>query len=65
MKTMKTKMLMSFKSTFCKKTGKHENLFRIWKFEFEIWIWNVTNQMIEFSVFIQSGYGGTRLHFSV
>ena len=47
------------------KTGKHKSLFWIWKFEFEIWIWNVTNQMIVFSAFIQSGYRGTRYHFSI
>ena len=39
--------------------------FWIWKFEFEIGIWNVTNQMIVFSAFIQSGYRGTRHHLSI
>ena len=34
-------------------------------FEFEIWISNVTNQMIVFSAFIQSGYRGTCHHFSI
>ena len=38
-------------------------LFWIWKFE--IWIWNVTNQMIAFSALIQSGYRGMRHHFSI
>ena len=52
------------------KSGKHKSLFWIWKFEnlnlkFEIWIWNVTNQMIVFSAFIQSGYRGTHYHFSI
>ena len=58
MKTKKTKMLISFKNMFCSKNRqiKHKSLFWIWKFEFEIWIWNVTNQMIVFSAFIQSGY---------
>ena len=67
MKTTKTKMLISFKNTFCSKNRqiKHESLFWIWKFEFEIWIWNVTNQMIVFSAFIQSGYSDTRYHFSI
>ena len=56
-----------FKNTFCSKNRqiKHKSLFWIWKFEFEIWIWNVTNQMIVFSAFIQSGYRGTRYHFSI
>ena len=31
----------------------------------KIWIWNVTNQMIVFSAFIQSEYRGTRHHFSI
>ena len=56
---------MSFKNAFCNKkrqTQKFALNLNIWKFE--IWIWNVTNQMIEFSAFIQSGYGGTRHHFS-
>ena len=48
MKTKKAKMLISFKNTFCSKNRqiKHKSLFWIWKFEFEIWIWNVTNEMI-------------------
>ena len=68
MKTKKTKMLMSFKNTFCNKkrqTQKFVLNLKIWKFEFEIWIWNVTYQMIVFSAFIQSGYRGTRHHFSM
>ena len=31
----------------------------------KIWIWNVTNQMIVFSAFIQSGYRGKRHYFSI
>ena len=67
MKTKKTKMLISFKNTFCSKNRqiKHKSLFWIWQFEFEIWIWNVTNQMIVISAFIQSGYRVTRYHFSI
>ena len=59
---------MSFKNTFCnqnRQTQKFVLNLIIWKFEFEIWIWNVTNQMIVFSALIQSGYRGTRHHFSI
>ena len=68
MKTTKSKILMSFKDLFCNKnrqTLKSVLNLKIWKFEFEIWISNLTNQMIVFSAFIQSGYRGTRLHFSI
>ena len=67
MKTKKTKMLIRFKTTVCSKNRQieHKSLFWIWKFEFEIWIWNVTNQMIVFSAFTQSGYRGTRDDFSI
>ena len=67
MKTKKTKMLISFQNTFCSKNRqiKHKSVFWIWKFEFEIWIWNVTNQMTVFSAFIQSGYRGTRYYLSI
>ena len=66
MKTKKTRLSISFKNTFCSKNWqiKHKSLFWIWKLEFEIWIWNVTNQMIAFSAFIQSGYRGTRYHLA-
>ena len=66
-KQRKQNWLISFKNTFCSKNRqiKHKSLFWIWKFEFEIWISNVTNQMIVFSAFIQSGYRGTRYHFSI
>ena len=59
---------MSFKNTFCNKNRQPQKFvlnLKIWKFEFEIWIWNVTNQMIVFSAFIQSGYRGTRHHLSI
>ena len=64
MKRKQTKMLMSFKNMFYDKnrqTFEFENL----DLKFEIWIWNVTIQMIVFSAFIQSGYRGTRHHFSI
>ena len=64
-KQRKQKCWWVLKIPFATKTGKHKSLFWIWKFEFEIWIWNVTNQMIVFSAFIQSGYRGTRHHFSI
>ena len=59
---------MSFKNTFCNKNRQTQKFvlnFNIWKFELKIWIWNVTNQMIVFSAFIQSGYRGTRHNFSI
>ena len=68
MKTKKTKLLMSLKNTFCNKNRQTQKFvlnLKIWKFKFEIWIWNVTNQMVAFSAFIQSGYRGTRHHFSI
>ena len=46
MKTKKTKMLMSFKNTFCDKNWQTQKFvlnFKFSKFEFEIWIWNVTS----------------------
>ena len=55
MKTKKTKMLMSFRNTFCKKNRQTQKFvlnLKIWKFEFAIWIWNVTNQTIVFSALI-------------
>ena len=63
MKTKKTKMLVSFKNTFCNDNRQTQEFvlnLKIW-----IWIWNVTNQMIVFSAFMQSGYWGTRNHFSI
>ena len=53
MKTKKTKMLMSFKNTFCNKNRQTQKFvlnLKNWKFEFEIS--NVINQMIVFSAFI-------------
>ena len=50
---------------FATKTSKHDSLFWILKFELEIWIVNVTNQMIVFSAFIQSGFRGMRYRFSI
>jgi len=66
-KQRKQKWLISFKNTFCSKNRqiKHKSLFLIWKFEFELWIWNVTNKVIVFSALIQSGYRGMRYHFSI
>ena len=59
---------MSFKNTFYNKNRRTQKFvlnLRIWNFEFEILIWNVANQLIAFSAFIQSGYRGTRHHFSI
>jgi len=64
-KQRKQKCWWVLKVRFATKTGKHESLFSIWKFEFEIWIWNVASQIIVFSAFIQSGYWGTRHHLSI
>ena len=64
-KQRKQKCWWVLKIHFATKTGKHKSLFWTWKFEFEIWIWNKTNQMIVLSAFIQSGYRGTRHHFSI
>ena len=64
MKTKKTKMLISFKNTFCSKNRQTQKFvlnLKIWKLKFEIWIWNVTNQVIVFSTFIQSGFRGTTI----
>ena len=50
---------MSFKNTFCNKNRQTQKFvlnFKILKFEFEIWTWDITNQMIVFSAFIQAGY---------
>ena len=59
---------MSFKNMFCNKNRQTQKFvldLKIWKFEFEIWIWNVTSQMIIFSAFVQSGYRALCHHFSI
>ena len=64
MKTKKTKMLITFKNTFCSKSRQIKV-----KIKSLFWIWNLNlkcNQsIVVFSAFIQSGYRGTRYHFSI